>query len=232
LLALDSATDTLALALVVGEAVTCFEGAAGAQASARLLPEAQALLAAAGLALKDLDAIAFGRGPGAFTGLRTACAVAQGLGLGLERPVLSIDSLMIVAEDARCQSAEPLQQLWVAMDARMSEIYAAPYAWVSGTWQALQSPALYTPAALAAAWAAQPPAAVAGSALLEFEAALAPVLQGVPGFARPVSRAQALAALARAAWARGERLDAAEALPLYVRDKVALTTAERQKAAA
>src|SRR5262245_30043454 len=100
LLALDSSTDTMALALVtLGEAGVCV-GAGGAQASARMLPEVKALLAEAGVAMDALDAIAFGQGPGAFTGLRTACAVAQGLAFGLDKPVLAVDSLMLVAEDA------------------------------------------------------------------------------------------------------------------------------------
>ncbi|MDP1092203.1 tRNA (adenosine(37)-N6)-threonylcarbamoyltransferase complex dimerization subunit type 1 TsaB, partial [Klebsiella pneumoniae] len=88
-----SSTETMALALVTPGQTVVFEAAGGAQASARMLPEIRALLAAAGLALADLDAIAFGQGPGAFTGLRTACAVAQGLAFGLDNPVLAIDSL-------------------------------------------------------------------------------------------------------------------------------------------
>src|SRR5690606_35403845 len=102
-LAIETSTDTLSLA--VGEAradapLQRFSGAGGAQASTTLLPQVQALLAAAGWRLADLDAIAFGRGPGSFTGLRTACAVAQGLAYGTrsERhphglPVLPVDSL-------------------------------------------------------------------------------------------------------------------------------------------
>ena len=125
LLALDSSTDTMAVALVTSGPTRVFEAAGGAQASARLLPEVKSLLADAGVAMADLDAIAFGQGPGAFTGLRTACAVAQGLAYGLGKPVLAIDSLMLVAEDARTQGAG--DEVWVAMDARIGEIYAARY---------------------------------------------------------------------------------------------------------
>lgn len=221
LLALDSSTDTMALALVAQGQTRVFEAQGGAQASARMLPEVKALLAGAGVALADLDAIAFGQGPGAFTGLRTACAVAQGLALGLEKPVLAIDSLMLVAEDARAQGAG--DDIWVAMDARIGEIYAAHYRWAGGGWQVVDAPALYKPEALAAHWGR--PAAVAGTALTEYAPALGMLPQAWP---QARSRAQALGALALAAWLRGEARDAAEALPVYVRDKVALTTAERE----
>jgi tRNA threonylcarbamoyladenosine biosynthesis protein TsaB len=226
LLAIDSSTDKLAVALSGPAGLALHEGVGGAQASSRLVPEIMQLLSQQGLALADLDAIAFGRGPGAFTGLRTACAVAQGLALGAGKPVLALDSLMLVAEDARQQAGELTGPLWVAMDARMDEIYAAAYEFQSGQWQVLQAPALYAPAALVERWGR--PGAVAGSALNVF-----PQL-GRPERAWPqeASRARALAELAQAAWQRGELLDAAEAQPLYVRDKVALTTAERMAAGA
>ncbi|MBL8278784.1 MAG: tRNA (adenosine(37)-N6)-threonylcarbamoyltransferase complex dimerization subunit type 1 TsaB [Pelomonas sp.] len=224
LLALDSSTDTMAVALVTPGQTRVFEAAGGAQASARLLPEVKALLAEAGVAMGELDAVAFGQGPGAFTGLRTACAVAQGLAFGIGRPVLAVDSLMLVAEDARAQGAG--DDLWVAMDARIGEIYAAHYRHDGGTWQVLDAPALYAPAALAAHWGE--PVAVAGTALTEYAEALGPLRDAWP---RTRSRAEALGALALAAWERGETRDAAEALPVYVRDKVALTTAEREQRA-
>ena len=221
LLALDSSTDTMAVALVTPAQTLVFEAAGGAQASARLLPEVRRLLAQAGVALADLDAIAFGQGPGAFTGLRTACAVAQGLALGLDKPVLALDSLMLVAEDARTQGAG--DEVWVAMDARIGEIYAARYRHDGHAWQVLDAPALYAPAALTAHWGT--PAAVAGTALTAYADVLGPVS---PAWPQAASRAAALGALALAAWQRGETRDAAEALPVYVRDKVALTTAERE----
>ena len=225
LLALDSATETMALALVTPEGTRLFEAAGGAQASSRMLPEAQALLAAAGVSLSAVDAVAYGQGPGAFTGLRTACAVAQGLAFGLDKPVLPVDSLMLVAEDARAQGAG--DDIWVAMDARIGEIYAAHYRWADGGWQVVSLPALYAPEVLAAHWGE--PAAVAGTALTEYAAALGAVPRAWP---QARSRAAALGRLALAAWERGATQDAADALPVYVRDKVALTTAERELAKA
>ena len=100
-LAFDTATEHLSIALQVGDRVWSHDGAGGALASSTLIPGVMDLLAQAGVGLRDLDAIAFGRGPGAFTGLRTACSVAQGLALGVDKPVLPIDTLLAVAEDAR-----------------------------------------------------------------------------------------------------------------------------------
>jgi tRNA threonylcarbamoyladenosine biosynthesis protein TsaB len=127
LLALDSSTDALALALHTAQGRWHLNEAGGAAASARIVPAAQALLAQAGIGFAALDAIAFGAGPGAFTGLRTACAVAQGLAFGAGKPVLALDSLMIVAEDAWGLEPAASGLHWVAVDARMDEAYAAAY---------------------------------------------------------------------------------------------------------
>ena len=235
LLALDSSTETMALALSGPAGRLYFEAAGGPQASVRLVPDALALLARAGLSLADVDAIAFGCGPGAFTGLRAACAVAQGLAFGASKPVLSIDSLLLVAEDARQQAAAAGQPLvgviWVAMDARIGEIYAAAYRCDAAAWVCVDAPALYKPEALCAHW--QAPAAVAGSALTAYaEALMVTAGEGQRRWPHSVSRASALAELAAQAWASGALLDAADAMPVYVRDKVAQTTAERLAARA
>nr|WP_316642957.1 tRNA (adenosine(37)-N6)-threonylcarbamoyltransferase complex dimerization subunit type 1 TsaB [uncultured Roseateles sp.] len=229
LLALDTSTETMALALISPAGLLTHEGESGAKSSAHMVPELMALLAAAGLRLADVDAIAFGQGPGAFTGLRTACAVAQGLAFGAEKPVLPLDSLMLVAEDAAAQlggDRAELGTVWVAMDARMQEIYAAGYRWQSDRWQAVAEPGLYGPAALQQRWRDAPPTVIAGSALQAFAGLLD--TQGarlLPGCA---ARAQSLARLAQQQWARGLAVDPALALPVYVRDKVAHTTAERE----
>jgi tRNA threonylcarbamoyladenosine biosynthesis protein TsaB len=229
LLALDTATDQLAVAVIAGERDFCAQEAGGARASQRLLPLVFELLQAAGLQAAQLDAVAFGRGPGAFTGLRTATSVAQGLALGIGCPVLAIDSLMIVAEDAR--ERHGASDLWVVMDARMDEVYACAYRFDGQCWQVQHEAALLTLPALHAVWRAHAPRAVAGSALAAFGERLQ------CGAARRIDdggadRAAALARLARAAWAQGAAIDAAQALPLYLRDKVALTTSERMAARA
>lgn len=227
LLAFDTSTEVMSIALDQPGTTLLHEAAGGAQASARLIPEIRALLARGACRLAELDAIAFGAGPGAFTGLRTACSVAQGLALGARKPVLPIDSLRIVAQDAAEAGAF---DGWVAMDARMDEVYAARYRLAGGRWELLSAPALWTLPALNARWAAEPPLLVAGSALEAFGARLAcGAARRVP---HPASRAAALAALARQAWEQGGAVDAALALPVYLRDKVALTTAEREAAKA
>lgn len=224
LLVLDTATETLHLGLCRGEQTWVRALPGGALASASLLPALMALLAEAGLGLRELDAIGCGRGPGAFTGVRAACAVTQGLAFGADRPVLMLDTLMAVAEDAHRQGAA--DDLWVAVDARMGEAYAACYRRTAAGWAVLEAPALHAPAVLAARIAGETPERqVAGSSLN----AHAEAWSGLRGASWPDSapRAAALLALARAAWARGEQIDAAGALPLYVRDRVAQTTAER-----
>jgi tRNA threonylcarbamoyladenosine biosynthesis protein TsaB len=223
LLAFDTSTEVMSLALVRGDTCVTREAEGGAQASLRLIPDALRLLQDAGCALAQLDAIAFGRGPGAFTGLRTASSVAQGLALGAGKPVLAVDSLLLVADDARLQQPE-VSDWWVAMDARMSELYAGRYRWDGARWHCEEAPALYTLEALNARWQAS---AVAGSALAAFgeRLQLAGHCVRVP---QARSRAAALARVALQAWRDGAAIDAAQALPLYLRDKVALTTDERE----
>ena len=224
LLAFDTATEHMSIALSARGEVWVFEAAGGAQASASLIPSIMKLLAEAGVPLSALDAIAFGRGPGAFTGLRTACSVAQGLAFGAGKPVLPIDSLLAVAEDARTDAAP--HRVWVTMDARMNEVYAAHYAFSGNQWQILVPPMLTSAAALNERWRADEPNVVAGTALGVFgeqlcagRARLAP--QALP-------RARAMLPLAQRLWQQGGAVDAALALPAYVRDKVAQTMAERE----
>jgi len=230
LLAFDTSTDLLSLALHTPSGDFMHESAGGALASARLVPEAMALLAEAGIELARVDAIAFGAGPGAFTGLRTACSVAQGLALGAGKPVVPVDSLMLVADDAREQvGLEAGGVVHVAMDARMDQVYAGAYHWSGDGWTVVAAPELLDPPVLAARWRDDPPAVVAGSGLPVFAAAFA-----LPAATRQVpearSRAGALLRVARQRFAAGAAVDAALALPVYVRDKVAQTTAEREAA--
>lgn len=234
LLMLDTATEAVHAALAVGGQVRAVAVDGGGQASASTLPALQTLLRDEDLPWSALDAIAFGRGPGAFTGLRTACSVAQGLALAAGCPVIPLDTLMAVAEDARQSDPgawAPGDVVWVAQDARMGELYVAAYRWLGPHWQQEAEPQLWALGVPRERWdalAVTPearPAHLAGNALLAHPAAF----EGLA--ARPwpqaAPRGTALAALARQAWARGEAVDAALALPLYVRDKVAQTTAER-----
>ena len=235
LLALDTSTERMALALVTPQQVWLHEAAGGAAASTTLIPAALALLAEAGLSLAALDALAVGQGPGAFTGLRTAVSVVQGLALGAGKPVLLLDSLLLVAQDAHTQALaagaapQAAWPVWVAMDARMDEVYAAAYRHTPELgWTCTHAPALWDVPSLAACWLAEPPQAVAGSALAAFGERL-PV-GAATCWPQTDSRAAALGRLAQAAWQAGAAVPPEQALPLYLRDKVAQTTAEREAA--
>ncbi len=224
LLAIDTGTERMSLAVCRADQVFTHAGVAGAQASTQLIPAILSLLDRAELRLTDLQAIAFGRGPGAFTGLRTACSVAQGLALGAHLPLLPVDSLLCMAETAVAQSPRVLALL----DARMGQVYAAAYEWRDNGWltcmdvQLTQAHALTLP----------PPwlglgFALAGNAMAAHSAGLQHLLNG-GGLAVEVwPQADAMLKLAAGAWARGEAVAAADALPLYVRDEVARTTAQR-----
>jgi len=242
-LAIETSTDTLSLALGEarpGGALWHHSGAGGAQASTTLLPQVQALLETAGWRLADLDAIAFGRGPGSFTGLRTACAVAQGLAYGTRSarhpqglPLLPVDTLFALATQALADHAAdglPAPRHTVALlDARMDELYLAAYAHTPQGLAAIAPPRLCAPADLAG-WLADrglggPETLIAGNAFEVYATALA----GLPGLRRrALPTAEALLRLAPGLMANGQAVAARDALPLYVRDKVARTTAERE----
>ncbi len=217
-LAFDTSTDTLCIAVQRADALWQHSGPGGAQSSAQLLPTIRRLMEEAQLEFKALDAIVFGRGPGSFTGLRTACAIAQGLAFGAGVPVLPIDTLLAVAEAAR--ESHGCTEVVAVLDARMGEVYHARYHWNKGVWQATGELGLSAPEALQvpAGWT------VAGNAQAAYGERLAPE-------ARHVTALPTACALLRLAPSLlSARLPAAAALPLYIRDKVAQTTAERAAA--
>ena len=173
--------------------------------------------------------------PAPSRGLRTACSVAQGLALGLRLPLMPIDSLLIVAEDARAQlvgaNGDTPFDVAVVMDARMNESYAARYRHADGRWETVLAPLLLGRDALVERLRAASPPVVAGSAITPLDL-LRSLPPGTITVAVERDRAAALLRLARLACAAGATVDAAEGLPLYLRDKVAQTTAERDLAKA
>jgi tRNA threonylcarbamoyladenosine biosynthesis protein TsaB len=248
LLAIETSTDRLSVAVGAGGAagdVQAHEGPGAAQSSATLLPVVADLMGQRGWALAELDAIVFARGPGSFTGLRTACAIAQGLAYGAQAqgreggvPVLPVDTLLALAEEARWLRAQvgaaPAATTVAMLDARMGELYVAVYA--AGDdgrllTEPLQAPRLCAPADLAGFLGELPVAADDGLLLAGnvFDA-YAEALADVPGERQPaLPTAQALLRLAPAMLASGQAVSAHEAMPLYVRDKVARTTDEREQ---
>ena len=249
-LALETSTDTLSLAVARGTQTWTHTSAGGALTSTHMIPQTLALLKEAGLTLTDLQAVVFGRGPGAFTGLRTACSVAQGLAFGADLPVLPIDTLLAVAEEARAANASiggvPVTRVLAVMDARMEQVYAAAYEFtphavdvtgeanqMKGTWRCVQEPELHSPESLhwPADWtndAAQkvsPAFIAAGNAWPVYAGRWPAALTAPEMMALPT--AAALLRLAPVAWDAGQAVPPEEALPLYIRDKVAQTTDER-----
>lgn len=242
-LAIDTSTERMTVAIGAGgnaQPVGVFEGVGGAQASAQLIPVIQQLLADAGWTLAELDTIAFGCGPGSFTGLRTACAVVQGLAVAARPggiPVLPVNTLLAVAEEARWQclqsSEKPLHHVLALLDARMDEMYVAEYEWhapagESPHWQMHGTPWLSAPEALNTSAMSDVAPCLAGNAMAlygdrfpsHWHAAQQTVVWPT---------ATALLRLAPSLWAQGLAVDAAGAQPLYVRDKVAQTTEERER---
>ena len=221
-LAFDTSTDTLSIGVALNSQTLVRSLPGGAQASDSLIPTALEMLAQAGMALPQLEAIVFGRGPGSFTGLRTACAVAQGLAFGANIPVLPVDTLLAVAEEARLQTGAGEQPLTVLalLDARMDEVYSAAYDWDGQHWTLRQPLQVSAPEAVALP--AAPRVLQAGNAFAAYGERL-PAGERV----QALPTAAALLRLAPAMLSGGHAVPAEQAMPLYIRDKVAQTTAER-----
>jgi tRNA threonylcarbamoyladenosine biosynthesis protein TsaB len=242
LLALDTSTEYCSVALLCAAApetsdvsdagaaapelrVWTRHEATGAVSSTRLLPAVAELFEEASLVLADCDAIAFGAGPGSFTGLRTATGVAQGLAFGLDIPVVPVGTLLICAESARMRDPAATRVL-TALDARMDEVYWADHAWdaVAGDWRVLRAASLDAPANIVAP---DEPFTLAGNAAAAFgeRLGIAARARVVDGDALPHALPLAFAALR--AFRAGRVVPADQAAPEYVRNKVAQTTAER-----
>lgn len=226
LLAFDTATDVCSVALAIGGEIVESSETVGHAHSERLLPMIDALLAQRGLRLADCDAIAFGAGPGSFTGLRIACSVAQGLAWGAGKRVIPVGNLTALARRA-CDDRPAARRVIAAVDARMREAYWAVYERRDGACIELAPPALGAAAELGALFDGWSPDVVAGDALSAF-----PELAGhVAGWERlPDLRVSAasIAVLALDAWRAGRTVAPHEAAPLYVRERVALTVDERR----
>lgn len=221
-LSLDTSTEYCSAALWLDGDIHASRVLAGQTHSSLLLPMVDGLLADAGLSLRQLDGIAYGAGPGSFTGLRIACAVTQGLALGADLPVVGVSTLESIA-----QQTDAARVLTV-LDARMAEVYWAAYERAESGWTCVLEPVLSVPELVgvpdARGWVG------AGNGFAALDAILLPRLQ--PLLARILADvmpdAAAIAALAAPAFARGEGIDAALAAPVYLRDKVAMTIDERR----
>ena len=213
LLAFDAATDACSAALWLDGAVREEFVLVRNGHSERLLPMIEALLAEGGFSLRALDAIAFGRGPGAFTGLRIAAGVAQGLAFGADLPVVPISSLAALAE------IQQAPQVFAALDARMAQLYWGAYVRAAdGALAPAVADCLTEIAAVslpAGDWLA------VGSGAEAYAARLHAALRITEVRAAQYPRATGVARLAAAAFARGEARAPELALPVYLRDEVA-----------
>ncbi len=223
-LAFDTATEWCTAALWLDDGCVFRQIHAGQKHSDLLVPMVMELLAEAGLGLRDLDGLAYGMGPGSFTGLRIACGVAQGLALGADLPVLGVSTLEALAEEA--WEIHGANNVAACLDARMNEVYAGLYQRNGQSWRALAGPVVCPPAA-----APIPDVAGylgAGSGFAAYPALserLAGMLAGEDSTLIP--HARAIACLAAPRFARGEGLPAEAAEPLYIRNKIALKICER-----
>ncbi len=193
----------------------------GQSHSENLLPLVRELLADAGVAVGQLDAIAFGVGPGAFTGLRIACGAAQGLAVAADLPLIPVSGLEVMAASVEGNKVLAL------LDARMGEVYSGRYCLEGDRYRLAGEIRVSPPAEIAlpddAGWVACGNAPAVYPELRERLAA-----SGIPCQGDILPAAGVLARIAEARWRAGEDLiDPAQAAPLYVRDKVAKTVAER-----
>jgi len=222
ILALDTSTEWLSVAVHDGRTVVVARERAGNAASERILPLTAQVLAEAGTSLRALGGIAYGAGPGSFTGVRIGCGVVQGLAFGADLPVFGVPTLGAIAHAAWRRHG--WSRVVACLDARMREVYVACYARHGETWTRVGDAAVRKPDDVRPADTTQWHGAGEGFAaypalarrlhLLDVDASIVPDAESVAEWAWPHLLA-------------GEGTDASGAQPLYVRHRVALTTAER-----
>ncbi len=223
LLAFDASTEFLSIALRTDEQVETLDIQAGQTASQLILPQIQLLLDKAKLNLCDLDGIAFGAGPGSFTGVRIACGVAQGLAFGANLPVVGINVLMALAE------ASGAERVIAASDARMGEVYHAAYIRKDGDWTEMCSAGVYKPQNVPAVegvdWTGVGTAWKVYDEILreQYPQQMTKILPEM------TPKAEAIMRLAMPIFERGEAISASDAKPIYIRNRVALTSKEREQ---
>jgi len=223
LLAIDTATEACSAALLYGASLLTRYEEPGRAHAERILPMVDEILAESGVSLASLDAIAFGRGPGAFTGLRIAAGVVQGLAFGADLPVLPVSNLAALAERAFLETAA--SAVLVCIDARMAEVYCCAYRRSADAAQGLGPERVMSPSqvqispssAEGGAWFG---AGTGFGAYPQLGSRLGLLPSNIDG--AMLSRAQEIARIGARDWAAGRALPAEEALPVYLRDQVAV----------
>ena len=226
LLAIETATEACSVALLHGDALLDRSELAPRRHAELVLPMAESLLAEAGIARKQLDAIAVGRGPGAFTGVRLAISVAQGLALALDLPVVPVSSLAALAMQAPSNGAATL----AVIDARREEVYAGAFSMGTEGIDPVLAECVLRAEDLALpeadAWN------VIGSGWASYADAIRARLPAAPRWddGERFPQARDVARLAAPLFAAGKGVPPEQALPVYLRDKVALTLDEQHAA--
>ena len=223
LLAFDTSTEFLSIALHAGGKVFTHLQNAGQSASQLILPQVQSLMESAKINLNDLDGIAFGAGPGAFTGVRIACGVAQGLGFGANIPVVGVNTLHAVAQ------ASGAVKVIVCTDARMGEVYFVALEKVGESWNEISATQVSKPESVpeiaGGDWVA------VGNGWQVYDEVLSArnnVQQKLP---EVTPTAEAVLQLALPLFLASQAKPAEEVRPIYIRNRVALTSAERDAGA-
>src|SRR5450830_504322 len=222
ILAIETSTELASAALLHGDELIARESLGVQTHSETILPMVQQLLAQAGIALSRCDAIAFGSGPGFFTGVRTACGVVQGLAFGGDLPVIPVVTLEAMAQ--ACLEVTQASEVLAILDARMGEVYWAQYRYQADGWTAVTEPTL----SAAIHVQAQGHVQACGNGLTAYAADFASQAFAAAGLALLMPHAAQVATLGRRAFSQGKTIGLQDAQPLYLRNKVALTTAERQ----
>lgn len=221
ILAIETSTELASAALLHGDQLISRESLGVQTHSETILPMVQQLLAQAGLTLAHCDAIAFGVGPGSFTGVRTACGVVQGLAFGGDLPVIPVVTLEAMAQ--ACLETTQAGDVLAILDARMGEVYWAQYRHHADGWSIVTEPTLSAASAVQAQGVVQ----ACGNGLAAYAQDFSTQPFAAHGLAQLMPHAAQVARLGLRAFQQGRTIALQDAQPLYLRNKVALTTAER-----
>jgi tRNA threonylcarbamoyladenosine biosynthesis protein TsaB len=218
LLAIETSTEMASVALLSKSGLIYRELTGVQTHSQGVLPAIQEIFKEAGIALRQCDAIAYGCGPGAFTGVRTACGIVQGLAFGADLPILPIVSLLAMAQAAHDSPIEA--DFACVLDARMGEVYWAHYRYHAHAWIQMTEPALSTGEQVLSYVNLHKLTLVLGNGMTFNDMAAIKIVKKMP-------HAEQIAKLALIDFLNGKQLNATQAQPLYLRNKIALTTVER-----
>ncbi|MGZ3236608.1 MAG: tRNA (adenosine(37)-N6)-threonylcarbamoyltransferase complex dimerization subunit type 1 TsaB [Burkholderiaceae bacterium] len=220
ILAIETSSELASVALLRDDQMLTREASGVQTHSQTILPMLQTLLTEADIGLTQCDAIAFGAGPGSFTGVRTACGVVQGLAFGADLPVVAVSTLEAMAQ--ACRDRSGATDVLTILDARMGEVYWAQYHYLDG-WQVVVQPTLSLPTTVLP----QGQVVACGNGLIAYANDFASRIFAKDAVQNILPHAEQIARLAQVAFKMGNTVAAQDAQPFYLRNKVALTTNER-----